>query len=343
MDTPFLLPNPTLPSTDSAPSLNWGILGPGWIAQLFAESMNRFTTSKVAAVGSRDLARAEEFVRTHGDAQTQAYGDYSAVINDPRVQVIYIAVPHSGHHQLALQAIAAGKHVLVEKSFALNAVQARQMADAAMTAGVFAMEAMWTRLLPSGQLIRQVLDSGLLGQIRSVQADYGKQFEVDPSSRFFDPALGGGALLDLGVYTVAFSAMVSPAEHVAHVSGRLTDTGVDATFNAILVNQDGSVSSLFNSIEVQSPNRAWIAGSAGTLEVEAPAFSTPRIVLRNAQGEVADARDFAEFDHQHGLAWEVAHVARCISEGLTQSPVIPLEETVAIARTMDQISAALRN
>lgn len=336
------LPKPTAPHPSMAPALNWGILGPGWIAGQFATSLNSLTASRLAAVGSRSQERSAQFAQTHGDSDTRAYDSYDQVLGDPSVDVVYIAVPHSGHAELAIKTINAGKHVLVEKPMTLNADQTQQVITAARTAGVFAMEAMWSRLLPVGNVIAQVLESRLLGEILSINADFGAKFPVDPTSRIYDPALGGGALLDVGIYPVAFSAMISPAKQLLHASGRMTQTGVDASFTAVLANNDGSTSSIFSSIETDSPQAAWIAGTEATLEVERPIFAGSRLVLRNGDGSIADSQDFTEHSAATGLGWEAAHVARCISEGVLESPIMPLDESLAIAHTMDQIAARLR-
>ncbi|MFK0083218.1 Gfo/Idh/MocA family protein [Glutamicibacter sp. NPDC090743] len=339
---PLALPESTLPHPSSAPALNWGILGPGWIASQFAASLNDLTASRLAAVGSRTLARSEQFARTYGDTGTRAFGSYAEVLEDPGVDVVYIAVPHSGHAELALEAIAAGKHVLVEKPMSLDAGQTSRIIEAAKAAGVFAMEAMWSRFLPIGNVVAQVVKSGILGQIITVQADFGAKFEVDYDSRIYDPALGGGALLDVGVYPIAFSAMVSPAKQLLHASGRMAKTGVDATFTAVLSNEDGSTATVFSSIETDSPQGAWIAGTQGTLELQRPICCGSGLVLRSADGKIADSREFTETSPTAGLGWEAAHVAQCIAQGLAESPVMPLAESLAIAQTMDQIAATLR-
>ncbi|TAP28627.1 Gfo/Idh/MocA family oxidoreductase [Arthrobacter sp. S41] len=338
----LVLPKSTLLNPSTAPALNWGILGPGWIAEQFAISLNTLTKSRIAAVGSRSLERSAKFARTHGDDDTRAYDSYDQVLSDPTVDVLYIAVPHSGHAELALKAIAAGKHVLVEKPMTLNAEQTRQVITAARSTGVFVMEAMWSRLLPIGNVIAQVLQSRLLGDVLAVNADFGAKFAVDPRSRIYDPALGGGALLDVGIYPIAFSAMVSSAKELLHASGRMAETGVDATFTAVLANQDGSTTSVFSSIETDSPQAAWIAGTEATLEVERPIFAGSRLVLRHHDGSIADSQKFSEHSAATGLGWEAAHVARCIGEGLLESPVMPLDESLAIAQTMDQIAGELR-
>ena len=343
MTAQLALPHPTQPDPRTAPALGWGILGPGWIASQFGLSLAAMTSSRVAAVGSRSLERSGSFARQYGDAGSRAYGSYAAVLADPAVDVAYVAVPHSGHRDLALQAIAAGKHVVVEKPLALDAGQAQEIATAARAAGVFAMEAMWTRMLPVGNVLRQVLEHDLLGQVLSIHADFGSAMEVDHGSRIYDPALGGGALLDLGVYPVALAALVSPANRVLHASGRLTGTGVDATFTAVIANADGSTASIFSSIEAASPQHAWIAGTRGTLELGRPLYAPSRLVLRTPEGAVADTMDFTEESPATGLGWEAAHVAWCLERGLTESPLMPLDESVAIARTMDDIAARLRD
>ena len=336
------LPQPALPHPSLAPAVNWGILGPGWIASQFASSLTTLTRSRIAAVGSRRQERSAQFAQRHGDSKTRAYDSYDQVLNDPSVDVVYIAVPHSGHAELAIKAINAGKHLLVEKPMTLNAGQTQQVITAARAAGVFAMEAMWSRLLPVGNVIAQVIESGLLGQVLSINADFGAKFEVDPASRIYDPALGGGALLDLGIYPIAFSAMVSPVRQLLHASGRMTETGVDASFTAVLANEDGSTTSVFSSIETDSPQSAWIAGTRATLEVQRPIFAGSRLVLRNSDGSIADSQEFSEHSAATGLGWEAAHVARCIGEGLLESPAMPLDESLAIAQTMDRIAAELR-
>lgn len=336
------LPKSTLQHPSTAPALNWGILGPGWIASQFAISLNTLTQSRIAAVGSRSQERSAQFAQRHGDSDTCAYDSYDQVFSDPSVDVVYIAVPHSGHAELAIKAINSGKHVLVEKPMTLNAEQTLQVITAAKAAGVFVMEAMWSRLLPVGNVIAQVIESRLLGQVLSISADFGAKFAVDPASRIYDPALGGGALLDVGIYPIAFSAMVSPARQLLHTSGRMTETGVDASFTAVLANEDGSTASVFSSIETDSPQAAWIAGTEATLEVQRPIFAGSRLVLRTSDGSIADSQDFSEHSAATGLGWEAAHVAWCISEGLLESPVMPLDESLAIAQTMDQIAAELR-
>ncbi|MFJ2620324.1 Gfo/Idh/MocA family protein [Glutamicibacter sp. NPDC087344] len=343
MNSALRLPSLDLPDPRTAPPLGWGIVGPGWIASQFATSLINLTNSRVAAVGSRTEQRSADFALRFGDSQTAAYGSYAQVFSDPAVDAVYVAVPHSGHHELALAAIAAGKPVLVEKPLALNAEQAAQIAQAARDAGVFAMEALWSRALPSGRVIKEVLERGLLGEVLTVHGDFGSCVEFDPASRLFDPALGGGALLDLGVYPVALASLVSPAQQVLHASGRLAPTGVDSTVNALLLNQNGSTASIFTSVETQTPQRTWIGGTRATLEIERAIYAPAQLVLRDADGQIVDTQDFTEQSPAAGLGWEAAHVATCLAAGLLESELLPLDESVSIARTLDQIAAQLRS
>ena len=193
-----LLPSPRTPDPHRAPSLRWGIMGPGWIAQRFTATLQKHTSQQVVAVGSRNQARADEFAAQH--SVPTAYGSYEQLLADPGIDIVYIATPHTEHYACALAALAAGKHVLVEKPLGVNAVQAAAIAESASTAGLFAGEAMWTKFLPKFDVVRQIIDEGMLGRVHTVIADHGEHFTTD--HRIYDPALAGGPLLDLGTYPV---------------------------------------------------------------------------------------------------------------------------------------------
>lgn len=341
MNHSLALPDILPTSPTAAPALNWAILGTGYIAKQFALSL-KLTTSRVAAVGSREQTRSAAFAQDYGDAQTGAHPDFTAAINDPAVDAVYVAVPHSAHCELALEAIRAGKHVLVEKPFALDSGQAQQMVSAAREAGVFAMEAMWSRFTPAGQILRALLERGTLGKIRSVNANLGQHFPYVPGGRIHDPALGGGALLDLGIYPVALSSLVCGPPRILHAMGRITETGVDAYSTLVMENRDGSLSTLQSSIEFHSSCDAWISGEQGTLEIQAPLYSPSGFVLRELDGTIVAEQKFAETTPPQGLAWEAAHVASCLAQGLQESPLMPLYETVQIARVLEDAAALLR-
>ena len=189
------------PDLAAAPPLKWGILGAGWIAELFAAGVNGHTKAEIVATGSRSLERAEAFAAEHMGGK--AYGSYEELVADPDVQAIYVATPHSHHREQALLAINAGKHVLVEKAFARNEAEVQEVVDAARAKGVFVMEAMWTRFLPHVAAIRGAIARGDIGDVVSLQADHGQQ--LTHVERLMKPELAGGALLDLGVYPISFA------------------------------------------------------------------------------------------------------------------------------------------
>ncbi len=191
------------PDPFDAPPIRWGILAPGRIAGKFADAVARLTASRVVAVGSRELLRAQTFAREHGIPE--AYAGYEGLVADPSVDAVYVVPPHSHHRDLAVLALQAGKPVLVEKPLARDGAEVDEIFNAAQTAGAFAMEAMWTRFLPHMVGVRAAIAHGAIGEPVAVEADNGQAFAFDPTSRLYDPALAGGAVLDLGVYPVALA------------------------------------------------------------------------------------------------------------------------------------------
>ena len=261
---PSSFPIARTPDPMDAPPLRWGVLAPGQIAGSFVDAMSRHTRQRLVAVGSRSLERAQAFAAAHG--ADRAYSSYEELVADPEVDAVYVASPHSEHRAQALLAIAAGKPVLVEKAFTRNAAEAQEVADAARSAGVLAMEAMWTRFLPQTDVIRQLLADGVLGEVITVLADHGQSFEPDPAGRMFNPALAGGALLDLGVYPVSFASFVLGNPDRVLSTGSLTDTGVDAQVSMVLTT--GPAQAVLNTtLLAKTPTTASISGSAGRLEM----------------------------------------------------------------------------
>jgi predicted dehydrogenase len=313
--------------------LNWGVLAPGRIAASFTDALHANTRSRVVAVGSRSAERAHHFATTHG--VQRAYGSYEQLVADPEVDAVYVASPHSEHRSQALLAIAAGKPVLVEKAFARNAAEAQEVVDAARSAGVLAMEAMWTRFLPQTDVIAQLLADGVLGEITTVLADHGQYFDFDPQSRLFDPNLAGGALLDLGVYPISFAsfALGSPDSVVA--TGSLTTTRVDAEVTVALKARSAQAT-VSTTLRAKTPTRASISGSAATVEIAGP-FYGPGVVTLTANDDRRLVREPGAITGHHGLCYEAAHFAGLIAEGATESPLLPLDETVDVLRTIDEI------
>jgi predicted dehydrogenase len=315
--------------------LRWGIIGTGGIAAAFAADLELTGSGRVVAVGSRQRDSAERFGERLG--VPNRHGSYEELVADPEVDVVYVATPHPLHHPNALLALDAGKPVLVEKPFAMSAAQARELVAAAHERGLFLMEAMWTRFLPHVAEIRRLLAEGALGDLVTVIADHGQWFEHDAGSRLYAPELGGGALLDLGVYPVSFASMVlgAPDRVVALVDPAFT--GVDRQTSILLAHPGGAHAVLTCTLAARSPTRAAIVGTEARIEVDGPFYMPAPFTLVPRAGEPVRHA----LDHQGlGLRHQADEVARCLREGLLESPTMPLDETVSIMATMDAVLAS---
>ncbi|MGI5423839.1 Gfo/Idh/MocA family protein [Streptomyces sp. CA-179760] len=335
---PSRLPEPDLylPGTGE-PSLRWGIVGPGWIADEFAKAVRNHTAQRIVAVASRSLDRAASFATTHGI--DLALGSTEQLLARPDVDVVYVATPQSSHLSIGLAAIAAGKHVLIEKPITVSADEAQTLADAARAAGVLVMEAMWSRYLPQTSVIRRLLADGVLGEIRVVLADHGQAIPADPQHRLHRPELGGGALLDLGIYPVQFASMVLGTPTRVTAVGGMTKTGVDAYSTLVLSHARDAQSTLYTSILTRTPIAAVIAGSEATLSIDSVFFNPTSFTLSSLGDPSSpvltwsDPTDLRAFD---GLSWEATALARFVGEGRTESPVHMLDENVSILATIDE-------
>ena len=311
--------------------IRWGIIGTGLISSAFAADLEFTDSGTVAAVGSRRQATAEEFGERFG--VPNRHDSYEALVADPDVDVVYVGTPHPMHHEDAMLALRAGKHVLVEKPFTMNAPEAEDLVAEARERGLFLMEAMWTRFLPHIAAIRRLLAEGTLGEIVTVTADHGQWFAEDPAFRLFAPELGGGALLDLGIYPVSFASFVlGEPERVTAIADPAF-TGVDAQTSILLGYPSGAHAVLTCTLRAKSPTRAAIVGTEGRIELEGD-FYAPGAFEVWSRGELQRV----EIPHEGGLRYEADEVARCLEEGLLESPLMPLDETVAIMRTMDAVS-----
>jgi predicted dehydrogenase len=313
--------------------IRWGFVGTGLIAGLLADDLRLMPDAALLAVGSRSQASADEFGERFDVPHRHA--SYDDLVNDADVDVVYVATPHPGHYDVAMSAIAAGKAVLVEKPFTLNAKEAQSLIEAARSRGVFLMEAMWARFLPHMVRVRELLAAGALGDVRVVIADHNQWFARDPHHRLFDPALGGGALLDLGVYPVSLASMVFGSPTRVTAVSDPAFTGVDATTSAILRYDDGAHAVVTTSLEVAGPNRAVIVGTDARIEIEG-VFYTPRPFRLIARDGTVLERFDAPVDGR-GMGGEAAEVMRCMRGGLQESDVMPLDETLAIMATLDEI------
>ena len=308
--------------------VRWGIIGTGKIARTFAGGLDLIDEGEVVAVGSRTMESADAFA---AEFECTPYDSYEAVCADPSVDAIYVATPHPMHHDNALLALDAGKHILVEKAFTMSGDEARSVVAAARQRGLFAMEAMWTRFLPHVEAIRQLINEGAIGRIVQFEADHGKWFAHDPHSRLFAPELGGSALLDLGVYPVSFASMLlgTASRQVALVDPAFT--GVDGQCSMVFGYDNGAHAILTTTSAARSATRACITGEEGRIEIDGDFYAPTSFTLIPRIGE----RTHYTFDVEgRGLHFQAQEVARCLEQGLTESPVMPLDETIAIMDTM---------
>mgnify|MGYP001071038632 CR=1 FL=1 len=327
------LPTSRIADPATAPPLRWGILATGGIAGSFVTALAAHTHQQVVAVGSRSADRAQSFAsRHHID---RAHPSYAALVNDPGVDVVYVATPHSEHRDNALAAIAAGKHVLVEKSFTRNAAEAALVFDAARSAGVLVMEAMWTRYLPQTDVLRQVLADGVLGDIAVVAADHGQYFDVDPAHRLLNPELAGGAMLDLGIYPVSFASMVLGRPEAVTAVGTITSTGVDAQAGIVL-DKGAAQAVLHTTLLAKTPTVASISGTLARAELSGPFYAPGVLTVTSRDGrQLIRPRD--PITGSGGLSYEAAELARCVAAGRRESRLLGWGETLAIMKTMDEV------
>lgn len=324
------------------PALRWGVIGPGWIAGEFVGAVHRHTPQRFTAVASRSAERAAAFAAAHGiDAPLDSA---EALVARDDVDVVYIASPQSEHLAQGLLAIMAGKHVLIEKPLATTAEDAAQLADAARRAGVMLMEAMWTRYLPQTSVLQRLVADGVLGDLRSVAADHGQAIPVDPNHRLYRPELGGGALLDLGIYPVQFASMLLGMPTGVTAVGGMTSTGVDAYSSLILTYPGIAQATLTTSMLTRTPTTAMVAGSDARVEFDS-FFYTPQAFRLSGNEPFAPALEWTDptgltlFD---ALSYEATALARYVGEGRTESPLHTLDETVAILATIDDAVRQLR-
>jgi predicted dehydrogenase len=314
--------------------LRWGLLGTGWIADSFATDLVLGDSGRVVAAGSRSQESADRFADKFGIPNR--HSSYQALVEDPEVDVVYVATPHPMHHANALLALQAGKPVLVEKPFTMNAPEARELVATARSKGLFLMEAMWTRFLPHIAEIRRLLAANALGDIVSVSADHGQWFAEDPGFRLFAPELGGGALLDLGIYPVSFASMIlgPPDRIVALIDPAFT--GVDGQTSMLFGYAGGAQSILTCTLFAKSPARAAIVGTEARIEIQGTFYAPTSFTLISREGE---RTRFEEPHEGRGLRHQADEVARCLRAGFLESPLMPLDESISIMATMDAVLA----
>lgn len=318
--------------------LRWGVLSPGRIARDFVSTLHKNTDQRVLAVGSRSLERAQRFATEHG--VPRSYGDYNLLVEDPDIDIVYVSSINSEHRALAELAIAAGKHVLIEKPIGVDADDARAIAESARSAGVFAMEAMWSRYLPQTDVLLQLRAAGEFGEIRQVSADFGANFGSNYSAPVFHPEFGGGVLRDIGIYPVWFVRLFLGEPVSLTTEGVGIETGVDAQFASILTFDQGAQAMVSATIFAETPTVAAINGTRARAELRSP-FLMPDgfdLVTKNSRETWTDSSGLRLRD---GLCWQAVGVADHIAQGLTESPMHSLDDSVAILSILDLMRHAV--
>lgn len=310
----------------------WGIIGTGGIATAFARDLSYLNNHVVKAVGSRSLQSAQDWAIEFPGCK--AFGSYEELVNDPDIDAIYVATPHTFHAANTILALNAGKPVLCEKPFAVNAAEARQMRDAAKSNDVALMEAMWTRYLPHIYKVREILASGVIGKVIAVEADHGQRLADYANPRHWEPELGGGALLDLGIYPVSFAHLVLGTPEKITATASLTDKGVDAQTSAIFDYSSGAQAVLSTTLSAKTSNRATISGELGRIEIDS-VFYTPtsvRVVMHDDS--------VTEYPREYeggGLREQAQYFSELIQRGEKESALLTLNETIAIMGSLDEI------
>jgi predicted dehydrogenase len=317
-------------------TVRWAVLGPGRIAEKVAADFEHVVGGELVAVGSRSLERAREFAERF--ALPRSYGSYEDLLADDAVDAVYVATPHTWHLAHGTAVLDAGKALLMEKSFTATLAGAEKLVAHAREREVFAMEAMWTRFQPAVVRLRELIAEGAIGEVRAVQADLGVQRTFDADDRLFSLELGGGALLDLGVYVVSFAQMLLGApERVETAGALLPQTGVDRAAALLLDHGDGRVATLQTAFHA-SPGSARVIGTAGWIDVP-PRFHHPDRLVLSRPGR--DAEELLLPPSSAGYSLEVDEVNRCLAAGATESAVMPLDDTLAVQEVLQQAADAL--
>lgn len=315
-------------------TIRWGILGTGSIAGQFAEGLQMLSDAELVAVGSRSAQSANAF-GDNFDAPRR-HASYEALVKDPDVDVIYVATPHSCHMENTLLALTAGKPVLCEKPFAINAKEARQVIQFARAKKLFVMEAVWTRFFPLMEKLRELLNAKAIGDVRMVTADFGFRAEFLEDERLFNPVYGGGALLDVGIYPVSLASMIfGPPTQIASLA-HLGKTGVDEQAGMVLSHADGQLAVLSTALRIDTLHDACIMGTTGRIRIDSPWWKPTGMTLSRDEGD--DER--YEFPlNGNGYQFEAEEVGKCLRAGRLENEVMPLDETLSISKTLDEIRA----
>ena len=321
---------------DMAKRLRWGILGTGLIADLFVKDL-QLTGHPISGVGSRTTEGAERFAARFGIPNV--HGSYASLVADPDVDVVYVATPHPMHARDATAALNAGKHVLIEKPFTVNAAEARGVVELAKARNLVVLEAMWTRFLPHMRRIREIVASGALGTLCSVVANHMQDLPDDPAHRLNSPELGGGALLDLGIYPISFAwDILGPPEEIKAMA-RLKPTGVDAEVATLFRHAGGAMSTSLSASDNAGRNVASIMGTEARIDIDATWYAPSTFRLIDKHGKVMETH--VSDVPGRGMQFQADEIERLVASGTLAGTILPPAQSVAIMETLDTIRAQI--
>lgn len=318
-------------------SIRWGIVGTGKIARKMAQAVAAAGGGELWGVGSRSLVGAQTFIKDFGGKR--AYGSYSELYGDPEIDIVYIATPHPYHASNALEALDAGKPVLCEKPFAMDSLEAREVIARARSRKLFLMEAMWTRFLPAIREVKSRINRGEIGALRMISADFGYRSEYDPESRLFKPGLGGGALLDVGIYPVSLAHYLLGKPARIHAEAAYSPLLTDEQTAILLRFPGGQLATLSCAVRLNTAREAILCGTEGMIRIQPNWWRGTSYTLVAADGS---ATEYAPETHENGFVYQVLESHDCLLNGRTESEIMPLDETLEIMKTMDAIRDASR-
>ncbi|MEU5563871.1 Gfo/Idh/MocA family protein [Micromonospora musae] len=310
----------------------WGILATGHIAGRFAEDLRLVPDAELVAVASRTPESAQLFAKKH--QVPRAYGSWAELAADPEIDVVYVATPHSAHHAAAMTCLSAGRAVLLEKPFTLEAETSIELIETARTAGVFLMEAMWMRTNPVIRRLVELIAEGAIGDVTSVQADFGVAGPFPPEHRMRARVLGGGALLDLGIYPLSLAHLLLGVPRHIRSWAKIGPEGVDENTGIVLGYDSGAVATLSCGIIGATPLVASITGTDGRIDLPAPFFRPDSLTLHRAD---AEPETVSVEVPGGGYQYEAIEVQRCLAEGLLESPLVPHSTTLEVMTLLDTI------
>lgn len=316
--------------------LRWGILATGGIAGAFASDL-RTAGLELVAVGSRSQESADAFAARFDIPH--AHPSYEALVADPDVDIVYVSTPHPMHHANARLALEHGKHVLVEKAFTLTQAEAADLQALAAERGLLVTEAMWTRYLPHMVRIRELIAEGALGEIRAVSADHTQLLSTDPDHRLNALELGGGALLDLGIYPISFIWDILGAPTSIRAVGRLVETGADSEVATVMTHEGGAISTSLSSSRGAGPNAASIVGTAARIDIDRVWYAPTTFRLVLPDGTVQE--EYVTDIEGRGMQFEALAAERLVAAGTLEGDILPIAETVAIMGALDEIRAQI--